>query len=94
MGGLIGESYRSSGSDVIDASYSTCAVTGKSYIGGLSGSNEIDISASYAKGSVTGVEEDGIGFAYAGGLLGKTSARSEILMPGGVMYQGINMLAV
>ena len=71
VGGLIGESYRSSGSDVIDASYSTCAVTGKSYIGGLSGSNEIDISASYAKGSVTGVEEDGIGFAYAGGLVGK-----------------------
>lgn len=74
VGGLIGESYRSSGSDVIDASYSTSAVTGESYIGGLVGSNEIDISASYAKGSVTGVEEDSIGCEYAGGLIGNNTA--------------------
>ena len=64
VGGLVGDHKGGN----IRVSYATGSVTGKNYVGGLVGSNTVNIWASYATGSVTG--DDNVGGLVGGNLSG------------------------
>jgi len=85
-GGLVGFNHGSESS--ITASYSTCTINGRQYVGGLVGENSGNITACYSTGTISGEENVGglVGFIERGSI---SASYSSAIVTGNTNIGGL-----